>query len=276
MLFWYVVNSGRVQHQAFDRQGVDPRREDAARAERLDERDAVAGFVFGRDVEIGGDQRAQVIAEGDVAGRTVVERANADVEQVLGDLSGLAGEAMHQVAADAALGQHAGSVAGDAQQVARAKRVDALKGVEHGRHQHGAARVRLDVVDVVGRTRFQRDPLLLPALLVLLPAADHAAQRPAVALDRLAELRGELAEHAVAIHPPAAGVELVLHQLAEGEALQERHDVGEAFVERGDIRVRVFHVAVMDRVEDGVRRLVRHDVRAQAGEDQPAGIVGAL
>ena len=76
----------------------------------------------------------------------------------------------------------------------RVRAVDPLEGVEHGRHQHGAALVRLDVVDVVAWIRLERHPLAS----LLVPLANHAAQRAAIALERLAELRRELAEHVIA------------------------------------------------------------------------------
>ena len=78
--------------------------------------------------------------------RAVVERPDADVQQVLGDLACLAGQPLHQIAADASLGQDAGAVGGDTQQVARAVLVDALERVEDRGDQHGAAVMRLGVV----------------------------------------------------------------------------------------------------------------------------------
>ena len=202
-------NCGACQQQALDRQGVDAAREDPACAERLDQRDPVAVLVLRRDVDVGGDERAQVAAERDVVGRRVVERANADVQQVLGNLGGFTGEAPDQVAADAALGQHTGPVGGDPQQVPGAERVNPLEGIEDRRDQHGAAIVRLDGVDVVGRRSASADASFPRASL----AANHVAQGAAVAAQRFAELRRQLAEHErLLIHPPAGGIEAVLDE----------------------------------------------------------------
>ena len=54
---------------------------DAPGAERLDDGDAVVAVVLGHEVEVGGDQRPQVVAEGDVDRRAVVDGADAHQEQ---------------------------------------------------------------------------------------------------------------------------------------------------------------------------------------------------
>ena len=79
-----------------------------------------------------------------------------------------------------------------------------------------------------------------------------------------------------AIQAPAGGIQPILDQLAKREALEQRDDVGEALVERRHVGVGVLDVALVNRVENRVRRLVGDDVGAQTGEDQPAGIVRAL
>ena len=194
------------------------------------------------------------------------------MQQVLGDLRRLAGEPAHQIGADAAFGQHAGAIGRDAQQVARPEGVDPLEGVEDRRDQHRPSIVGFDVGGVVGRARRQR----LPAPLGV-DRPDHVAQRAAVPFQRLAELRRQLAENEpLPIQAPGGGVQPVLDQFAKREALEQRHDVGEALMERRHVGVGVLDVARMNRVENRVRRLVGDDVRAQAGEDEPARIVGAL
>ena len=120
---------------------------DAALAERLDEGDAVAQVVVGHQVVVGGDQGAEVLAEGDVDRRAVVEGADAHVEDVRGrpwrprrpggsTRSGWRSPSR----------QHAGAAGGDPQQVGDARLVDGQEGVEDGGHQDGAAGVRLVVV----------------------------------------------------------------------------------------------------------------------------------
>ena len=193
------------------------------------------------------------------------------MEQVLGDLGGFSRQTPDQIRADAPFGQDARAAGGDSEKVARAVPVDPLEGVEDGGDENGAAVVRLDVVDVVGGAGLERHPLVL-----LVPPADHAAQRAAIPLERFAELRRELAEHRIAVNPSPARRELVLDELAEREALQQRDDIGKALVERGDVGIGVLEVTVMDRVQNRVRHLVRDDVRAQAREDEAAGIVCAL
>src|SRR3712207_8860310 len=49
---------------------------------------------------VGRDQRAQVLAERQVDGRAVVQRADTHVEHVLGALGRLLGQAVHQVGMD--------------------------------------------------------------------------------------------------------------------------------------------------------------------------------
>jgi hypothetical protein len=68
----------------------------------------------------------------------------------------------------------------------------------------------------------------------------------------------------------------VLDEGPEREALEQRDDVGETLVERGHIRIRVFDIAMVNGVQNRMRHLVRDDVRTEAGEDEPTGIVPAV
>jgi hypothetical protein len=55
--------------------------------------------------------------------------------------------------------------------------------------------------------------------------------------------------------------------------LEQRHDVGERFVERVYVGIARLVEAWVDAVEKGVRHLVRDDVVRQAGENRRAGCV---
>ena len=46
-------------------------------------------------------------------------------------------------------------------------------------------------------------------------------------------------------------------------------------MEGADIRISVFHVAVVDRIQNAVRHLVRHDVWTETGEYQATRVVRA-
>ena len=156
------ILAGPGPAQAVLRQRPHVARIDAAAAERLDERDAVAVLVVRHQVDVGGDQRAQVLAEGEVDRRAVVERADAHVQDVAGRLRRLLREAVHQVRVKLALRQHAGAAGGEPQQVARAVLVDRQERVEHRGHQDRAARVRLAGLVELGGIGLVLDPLLLP------------------------------------------------------------------------------------------------------------------
>ena len=93
----------------------------------------------------------------------------------------------------------------------------------------------------------------------------------------LPELRRQGPEHeALMVEAAGGGGEAVFHQLLEREALQQRDDVREAFVKRGDIWIGVVEVAKVDRIENGVGRFVGDDVRTQAREDEAARVVRPL
>ena len=72
-------------------------RQELPLAERLHERDPVVPRVGRKRIDVGGDQRAQIFAEGDVDRRAIVERADAHGEHLRGRLGGLVGEARRPV-----------------------------------------------------------------------------------------------------------------------------------------------------------------------------------
>ena len=105
-------------------------RENPAGAERLDQRDAISDFVLRRDIHIGGDKRAQVVAERDIRRRTVVQRANADMQQMLGNHARFTREPADDVG-----GRSTTEAVDNPEQIGRAEVVHALKRIEHRRHE---------------------------------------------------------------------------------------------------------------------------------------------
>ena len=118
---------------------------DAAIAERLDERDAVAEPVVRHEIGVGRDQRAQILAEDDVDRRAIVERADAHVQDLAGDLARLARQPVDEIGRDRAVGQDAGAAGGEPQQIGGPALVDLQEGIEHRGDQHRAAVMRSPV-----------------------------------------------------------------------------------------------------------------------------------
>src|SRR3984893_12325787 len=69
----------------------------AAVAKCLDERGAVAVLVVRHEIGIGGDERAQIFAEGDVDRRAIVERANADIKKLSRNFARLARQSTAEI-----------------------------------------------------------------------------------------------------------------------------------------------------------------------------------
>ena len=110
--------------------------------------------------------------------------------------------------------------------------------------------------------------LALPHLA--LPVADGVAQGAAHA-GGMTKLSGQLAQQRlVAEEVSLGGCDLVAQDLGKGEVLQQRHDVGEAFMEGEHIGIGGIDELAMHAVEQGVRGLVGDDVLRKAGEDHAA------
>ena len=71
-------------------------------------------------IEIGGDDAAQIFAKREVDRRAVIECANAHAEDVLGAAGGFVGETIHEVGMQLTLVQHSGAAGGDAKQIGHA------------------------------------------------------------------------------------------------------------------------------------------------------------
>ena len=221
--------------------------------------------VLRHQVHVRRDQRAQVLAEGEVDRRAVVERADAHVEHVAGGLGGLLGEPPDEVGVQFPLLQHARPAARQPQQVARAPPVNRQERVEDGGDEDRAARVDLDRVVQLGGVRLVLDPLLL---LLVVPA-DRVAQR-AVRAAGVAELRRQLRQQVLGAQVPARVGDLVCQHLGKRKVLEQRHDVRERLVEREHVGVRRLHEILVEPVQQRVRRLVRDHVVGQAREHHPA------
>jgi len=256
----------RLPHQAPLRERAHVARVDAAAPERLDEGRAVPQVVVAHQVEVGRDQRAQVLAEGDVQRRAVVQRPNAHGEHVAGGLRRLVGKAVHQVGVQLARGELPRAGRGDAQQVGDAGAVHGEKGVEHRRHQDGAARVCLEHRVHVRGVGLQR----LPAARRLVHPPQRVAQR-AVPARRLAVLLGQLSQQVLRGQVSAGAGDLALEHLGHGEVLEQRHDVRERLVERQHVRVAGLQQQPVHAVQQRVGHLVRDDAVRQAGEHDAAG-----
>ena len=87
------------------------------RAEGRDEGDPIAERSSLHEVAVGGDQRAQIVAEGDVDRRAVVERADAHVEDLARDLARLVGQRTGEIVRDLARRQHARAVGREPDQI---------------------------------------------------------------------------------------------------------------------------------------------------------------
>ena len=159
--------------------------------------------------------------------RTIVERANADVEDVAGDLARLARQPVDEVGGDGALRQDAGAAGGEPQQVGCPSPVDLQEGVEYrgdqDRADARAALRRLGVV-VVGPFRLAANPFLRCSAAGICPPsldriwstdlADVVAQR-AVSAGRLAELNRELSQQILLFEIAAGLGDLVPQALRE-------------------------------------------------------------
>ena len=109
--------------QRVERQRADLGREDAPVPESLEERDAVPAPIERIDVEVGGDDGAQVVAERDLDGRQIVHCAQAHLEHALRRARGFVSEAIDQVRVKAATRQQAGAARRDAAEIGNARLV---------------------------------------------------------------------------------------------------------------------------------------------------------
>src|ERR1700730_12693418 len=231
----------------------------AAVAKCLDERGAVAVFVVRHEIGIGGDERAQIFAEGDVDRRAIVERANADIEKLSRNFARLARQSTDEIGRYGASREDAAPRGREPQKIERAAPVNLQERVEDGGHQDGAAVMCFGCAFIVGPLRFLTDPdFLLPRLrriarlrvvaftvadafvvatgLHLYDLADVVAQR-AIPAGRLAELDRELPQQVLLLEVAAGFGDLGAARFRQREMLKKRDDVGESFMEGEYVRI---------------------------------------
>ena len=201
---------GRTQEQTVDGQRAHLVRDDAAAAKGFRERDAAMLVVDRIELEVRRHDRAQVVTEGDVDRRAVVERADAHLEDLLRRSRRLFGKPVDQVRMQLPFGQDAGAFAGDAQKIRDPALVHREEGIEDGGDQDRASFVRLGEVGIVVRIGLAR----LPLAGLLVDLADRVAERSALA-GRLAELLRELAQAVLAREVAAGRGDLVAQDLGE-------------------------------------------------------------
>ena len=223
--------------EALLRVGAHARHRHPTRAEAVDERLPVPPVVVGDDLRVGGDDRAQVVAEIRVDGRTVVERPDADRHEVPRSLRRLGGEAHGEIRVDPRAIARRVRDARDAHEVARAARMDAEEGVEDGRHQDRSPVVRLRGQ---GQGRgVRRRPQRRPQ------GAAHPERGPELRRDLEQRVgSGPLGEdqpigrrrlhvrgHGRGVDPAARALDGLDDRVAELEMPEQRDDVGQALME---------------------------------------------
>ena len=118
--------------QFLDGHAVDTHGADAALLKRFDECDSVAWPVVGSHVEIGGDNRPQVVAKGNVQGRAIVESPDADPQHIGRGFGGRIGQLIDYVWVQFSRWEDARAPGSDPQQPLDAPLVDAEKGIKDG------------------------------------------------------------------------------------------------------------------------------------------------
>src|SRR4029078_6909176 len=99
-------------------------------------------------LEICGDESAQITAERNIVRWTIIERSNANMQEVFGDLTCFFCQAMNKVATNASFRQDPCAVAGDAHEIARLIIIDSLKRIENRSDEHCTPIMCLDVVSI--------------------------------------------------------------------------------------------------------------------------------
>ena len=265
-----LVALRRAPEQAVGTERPQVARINAAAAERFDERDAIVQVIVRHGIGVGGDHRAQELAERDVDRRAVVERANAHRQHVLRRLRRFGGEPRRPGpdAARRAAGRRCRRWRAGAGRRCACRR---CRGTRRTPRRRGwrRARAAASVVSYSAGSGLCGRQLLVAGSI--LPIASRSAPRSP--LDA-AELAGQLAEQVLLVAQVAARArDLVPQDLREREVLQQRDDVGERLVKGADVGVGRLQEVPVHAVEQRMRGLVRDDVVRQAGEDHAAGHV---
>ena len=108
------------------------------------------------EIAVGGDDRAQVLAELHVGGRAVVDGADADRQELAGDVAGFLRYRLDQGVVQRGAGKVLRIEAGDAEVAFGLALDDGGERLEHGGHQHRSERMRFERRIVDGRARRAR------------------------------------------------------------------------------------------------------------------------
>jgi len=198
------------------RQRVDTVRVDAAGPEGVHPGLSVRPRIVRHQITIGGDDRAQILAELHVDGRAVVDGADAHGEELADEPAGLLGEEAAQLRRHLAGRQDAAAAGGEPEVARRLALKHRHERVENGGLQHGAEIVLLAIRVVEPRR--------------LGVGVDRGAERR-VFPDALAELLGEVRKHGGVLELTARAADRGLDDLGIAEVLEDRDEIREALVE---------------------------------------------
>ena len=247
---------GGLPAQAFLGKAGDIRRVDAALPKGVDQCLAIGPAVVRDQIVVRRDQRAQVFAEIEIDRRAVVDRADADGEEVAGELAGLIAEDVLQVDRQLAFGKAAGAARGEAHVLRGLATEDGQRRFEYGLHENFAKLVRFHAWAILLR-------------LALRGALEGGAQRLRRA-ERCAELMRDAGEQARAFDLALRAADRRLHHLAIAEVLKRRDEIGKAFVKAEHVRAGRLGEMRAQAVEQRVGYFVRDDIVGEAGENDAA------
>ncbi len=104
-------------HEVLGRERSDITRIEPTAPKGLDERDAIVPVVVRHDVNVGGDERAQELAEGQIERRAVVQRTDAHREHVACRLGCFRAETLDEIGVHGAGREDAGSAGVEPEEV---------------------------------------------------------------------------------------------------------------------------------------------------------------
>src|SRR5262249_26969654 len=201
-------------------------------------------------------------AEREVNRRAIVERANADAEELSRNFARLTRQSTDEICGYGALWEDAGPRGREPHKIERAAPVNLQKRVEDGGHQDRAAVMCFGCAFIVGPLRFLPHPnfllsrfrrivrlrvvaftvfvlagtFIVATGLHLYDLADVVAQR-AIPAGRLAELDRELPQQVLLLEVAAGFGDLVAQSFRQREMLKKRDDVGKSFMEGEYVRI---------------------------------------
>jgi len=222
--------------------------------ERFHECHPVAERVIGHDVEVRANECPEIITEGHVDWRQIVECPYAHGQHVLRCLFRLPGKPRYEIWVDVPFREFAGAPCSKTVEVSRALTIDGEESIEHCRDEDRTALVRL--CDLVYFLRLGR----------LADCASQCLGTP----DRLAELLGQLRQQVTMQQVSPGARHLETQHLRQGKVLEQRDDVGKSLMERENIRIARLGERAVHAVKQRMGSLVGDHIMGQAGEDDPA------